>query len=111
MRALFHWLARLTALLVFGLFVTYLAGGQFNYYGLNRTQTVLLITAAVALAGLPLGWRSEALGGTLNIAGVLAFYTVHIAARGELPGGNFPLLGLPGVLFLISWWNSTLARH
>ena len=107
MRALFHWLARLTALLTFALFAAYFINGHFNYYGLNRTQAVLLVTAAVALAGLPLGWRSEALGGAVNVAGVLAFYSVHFAARGEVPGGNFPLLALPGILFLISWWWST----
>jgi hypothetical protein len=106
-----HWLARLTALLVFAVFTAYFVGGPFNFYGLNRTQTILLITAFVAIAGLPLGWRSEALGGALNIAGVLAFYTVHFAARGDLPGGNFPLVALPGILFLISWWRTTLPRR
>ncbi|HET8549126.1 MAG TPA: hypothetical protein VFL57_14010 [Bryobacteraceae bacterium] len=108
---IFRWVARAAALLTFTVFAAFFVGSEFNYYGLNRTQTVLLITACVALAGMPLGWRSELLGGALNIAGVLAFYTVHFAARGTWPRGSFPLLAIPGLLFLISWWRSTGSRR
>ena len=106
-----RWLARGTAIAIFALFELYFVSDQFSYYGLNRTQTVLLATACVPLLAMPIGWRSELLGGSLNIAGVLAFYSVHFAARGGWPQGSFGLLALPGILYLLSWWHATSRRR
>ena len=106
-----RWVARGTALLMFATFAAFFLGEHVNYSALNRTQAILMIAVFIALAGLVIGWHSELLGGTVNIAGVLAFYSIHFAARGSWPPRTFPLLALPGLLFLFCWWRDTQARR
>jgi hypothetical protein len=87
-----------------GLFAAFFLGQQADLSALNRIQTLLMIAVCIALAGMLVGWQSELLGGLLNVGGVLAFYTIHFAARASWPPPTFPLLAVPGLLFLISWW-------
>ena len=54
--------------------------------------------------GIILGWRWEALGGSIAVGSVLVFYGAMCAMDGRFPRGPyFALLAAPGVLFLVSW--------
>jgi hypothetical protein len=49
------------------------------------------------------GWRWEAIGGIMVVVGMLSFYATHLARTGRFPHGwFFPLMLLPGMLFLLS---------
>jgi hypothetical protein len=94
---------------MFALFAAFFIGQHVDFSAFNRIQTLLMITVAIAMAGMVLGWQSELLGGLLNVGGVLAFYTIHFAARASWPPPTFPLLAVPGLLYLIAWWCHTPA--
>jgi hypothetical protein len=53
--------------------------------------------------GLVVAWRWEVAGGTMASAGILLFSGMEFAMRGRFPTGwMFPLMLLPGSLFLVS---------
>jgi len=65
---------------------------------------MLMVPFFVTRLGLLLGWRWEGLGGGLVVGGMAVFYLVHFAQTGfgQFPRGfAFPLIALPGVLFLV----------
>jgi len=54
--------------------------------------------------GMILAWRREALGGTITVASIVAFYLWMLILRGYFPRGPyFLLVAAPGLLFLASW--------
>jgi len=98
---LVRWTARLLALGMGGGIFLLAVGEGFNPARLTGPELILSVPFFVAWVGLWLGWRWEGLGGMLVVAGVLGFYLVHFAERGRFPAGwAFPLIALPGVLFL-----------
>jgi hypothetical protein len=65
-----------------------------------------MIALGISVLGVLAGWSSEFLGGTLNIAGLLAFYLLNFAIVGRFPSGVlFPMLIVPGVLYITCWWR------
>jgi hypothetical protein len=69
----------------------------------------LFLTACV---GLVIGWRWPVVGGAISTGGMLRF-AVEFAVTGGFPKGLvFPLMLLPGLLFLLSTFISrpTAAR-
>ena len=54
------------------------------------------------LVGFLAGWRWEAGGGVMAVAGFTLFLGTELAVNGKPPGGAFPLFLIPGVLLLIS---------
>ena len=54
--------------------------------------------------GMILAWRREALGGTITVVSIVAFYLWMRILRGDFPRGPyFLLVASPGFLFLASW--------
>lgn len=54
--------------------------------------------------GMILAWRREALGGTITVVSMSAFYVWMRILRGSFPRGPyFLLVAAPGCLFLASW--------
>lgn len=98
-----RWTARVLGLLLVALVLAIIIGEGFDP---TKLQGVRLFTSAAflsALIGMVLLWRWETIGGAIVIAGMLAFYAIHFAASGRLPGGwVFPLCFLPGILALLS---------
>ncbi len=89
------------------MFAVFAAGQGLHPTLMSHTETLMLVALFVSLAGLVLGWRHEGLGGALSVAGMLAFYMLNYTASGRWPGGFvFPLLFVPGLLFLACWWRS-----
>jgi hypothetical protein len=102
-----RWTARLLALIIGGLVLLLAVGEGFNPAKLTASELVLSVPFFVAWIGLWLGWRWEALGGMLVVAGVAGFYLIHFAQTGfgRFPRGwAFPLIAVPGVVFLVCWF-------
>ena len=101
-----RWTARLLALLLAGLILLMAIGQGFNPAKLKTSELILSVPFFAVWAGLWLGCRWEGLGGILVVAGVAAFYLIHFAQTGfgRWPRGwAFPMLAVPGILFLLSW--------
>jgi hypothetical protein len=100
-----RWIA--TGSIAVGLFLLFLIGEGFNPWTLTGAEIAQHAVLWIALMGMLMLWRWEASGGALVIAGMIAFYLIHFATSGRLPGGPvFPLCFVPGVLALIGWWSS-----
>ncbi len=53
--------------------------------------------------GMVLAWRREALGGTMTVASIVAFYGWMYLDRGDFPRGPyFLLIAAPGILFSLA---------
>ena len=99
-----HWIGRILGVLLVGLFLIFMIGQGFNPLRLNGTEIALASALFVALAGMLLIWRQELIGGTMVLAGMLAFYSINFGASGRLPGGSvFPLCFVPGIVALVCW--------
>jgi hypothetical protein len=99
-------IARIMGLLIVGLFLMFMVGEGFIPLKLNGTEIAQHAVLLVALTGMLVLWRWELLGGVMVIAGMIAFYSINIAASGRLPGGPvFPLCFVPGILALVCWWK------
>jgi hypothetical protein len=102
-----RWAARLSSLGLAGLVVLFAIGEGFNPTKFKPAELALTVPFFIAWLGLCLGWRWEGWGGLLAVGGVAGFYGVHFAVTGfgRFPRGwAFPVLALPGVLFLLCWW-------
>ena len=88
----------------------------------STTQTMVAASELVGLAFFPIGvcfgailaWRREALGGSICLLSLFAFYAWCRVATGRFPGGPyFALIALPGALFLAAsllWRPEVTAR-
>jgi hypothetical protein len=106
-----RWIGRILGVLLVGLVLLFMIGEGFNPLRLNSLEIPLASALFIALAGMLLVWRRELLGGTMVVAGMLAFYSINFAASGRLPGGSvFPLCFVPGILALVCWWKGRTNR-
>jgi hypothetical protein len=99
-----RWAARLLSLLSIGVLLLFIIGEGFNPLHLAPRELLLSLFFPIGvLLGMGLAWRWEALGGTLTIGSLLAFYAVHWLGSGQFPGGVFfALFASPGLLFLLA---------
>ncbi len=101
------WLARMTGACLVTVFVIFAMGEGMRPTLLSRSETLMFFALFVALAGIVIAWRHEGLGGAMSVAGMLAFYLLNFAVTRHWPRGLFfPLLFVPGLLFLACWWRS-----
>ena len=102
-----RWMARGIGVCMVGFFVVFVAGEGLHPSLLSRSEVLMSVALFVALAGVVIAWRHEGLGGAMSVAGMLAFYLLNFTATGRWPGGFiFPLMFVPGLLFLACWWRS-----
>jgi hypothetical protein len=98
-----RWTARLLAAILVGLVVViYIGEGGFNPLKLSTVEAVQHVFFFTTLAGMILAWRWPLAGGTISIVGILMFFAVEFVVTGRLPHGLFPLMPLPGILFVLS---------
>lgn len=106
-----RWMARVTGLLLIGMVMLFAIGeGIPSLTGHPPAVQVELIAMGLMLVGFALGWHWEAAGGGLALGGFLTFCGAELVTNGKLPGGAIPLLVIPGVLFLISYWLKSQAK-
>jgi hypothetical protein len=95
-----RWAARMLSLGLIAVFLIFwIAEGELGLVFRSSMMQCLV----VAVVGLGLGWKWEAVGGGLSLAGVAGFYALNFAQTGRFPGGwVFPLMFVPGILYLIA---------
>jgi len=98
------WTARITGLFLLGLVIVIFVGegGPPNVFRQPPSVQLEFASLALILIGLVVGWVREGFGGFLVLLGLVAFNAVELTVNGRLALGAFPLLALPGVLFLLS---------
>ena len=99
-----RWTARLLSAFFIGVVLLFLVGGGgLNPLQLSAREAVLMVFFFTIYIGMAVGWRCEGTGGIMVAVGMLSFYATELAATGRFPNGwFFPLMLLPGLLFLLS---------
>ena len=111
-----RWVARTTAVLAILFVLLFLVGEGLTVNGVWPTPDEwigLLFFPFGMVLGYILAFSWERAGGLLGVISFVAFYLWNYYARGRFPTGiYFPLLAVPGVLFLIcSWWPQADERQ
>jgi hypothetical protein len=113
-----RWSARVTGLLSIGVLLLFLTGedGLIGGNGWAKVRPVewlgLLFFPFGVLLGLALAWWREALGATVAVVSVAAFYLSQGLLAGRLPGGPwFLIFTAPAVLFFASWFAHRRRSH
>jgi hypothetical protein len=100
-----RWSARTIALILAAFVLLFIVGE-------GPPPLYVLAPWLVVLAGFALGWRYEALGGVLILAGFIWFNVAELRATGHLLRfGAFHLLLIPAVLFLVAWCGQLLTSE
>jgi hypothetical protein len=89
------------------------ADGPPNPFKMNAIELGMSVGLFGAVAGMLIGWRWEAFGGMMVVAGMSLFFVIERFAGGSWPRGwllwSFPL---PGILYLLaSCFEACRARH
>ena len=84
-------------------------GGLPNVFGQPFPVQLEFLAMFLMVRGFLLGWRWEAVGGILALAGFALFVGTEFATNGQFPGGAIPLFVIPGLLLLASSWVSKRA--
>ena len=99
-----RWLARVVGLAPLLFVAAYVAKeGVPDLSAASSLERTLFTCMFTALAGFVVLWRWELVGGLLSVVATTAFYAVHLAGQGSLPGGAFPLFFAPGLLAIAAW--------
>jgi hypothetical protein len=100
-----RWLARISSILLIGVFVLMFIGEGFDPARITPREWVSLLFFPFGLVlGMALAWWREGLGGAITLASLLGF-----AMFGDLSqGACLPslLCASPGFLFLLCWFLS-----
>jgi hypothetical protein len=99
-----RWFARFWALVLAALVLGLAFGERFNPARLHNRELLLALPFFLAWVGLLLGWRWECLGGMLVLVGIAGFCLLHFLLVHRLPGLAFPVIAIPGLLYLVSWY-------
>jgi hypothetical protein len=96
-----RWTARVWSAASVALVLGFIVGEGFNPSGLNEWLGVLFFPAGISI-GMILAWWKEALGGSITVGSLLAFYVVHVATAGTLPRGwAWLVFAAPGFMFIL----------
>lgn len=108
-----RWGARIGGLIALAVFLTGLFGnGAWDVPKIGPFTPAQYATLILALAGFILAWKWEGVGGAMSLLGICGFYAAAFRAVGHVPTGSvFPFLPVPGMLFLMSWREGSLAKH
>lgn len=105
-----RWVARVMSLFTMGVVLMFAFG---EGVPAGRDWVLLAFFPIGLLIGLVIGWRREVLGGAVAVGSMAVFFALLAAFSGRFPAGPyFAILGLPGLLFLISglWASAQRGR-
>ena len=98
-----RWTARLLAILLVGMVLAFLTGEGVAFGRLTPVEWLGIAGLGMLCVGLLLGWKHEIAGGLLVVAAIALLTGIELAVnRQMLRGWVWPLLGLPGALYLVS---------
>jgi hypothetical protein len=101
-----RWTARVWSAVSVVLLLGFIVGEGINPSGLNEWLGLLFFPFGISV-GMILAWWREALGGSITVGSLLAFYVVHLTTAGTLPKGwAWLAFAAPGFLFLLSSYTS-----
>ncbi len=115
MYQLIRWIARVLASLMAAFIAFMFVGNAVTdgigpLFKLTFRETLMMAAFVAVFVGLILGWKREKLGGWLIVGGMGLFYIFDVVFSGTFPRGFFfPLIALPGVLFLIAGYAQVTA--
>lgn len=98
-----HWLSRIAAVALAGLFLLFLFGeseGTINLAKQPRGVQLIFLGWAFIFLGYGVGWFRPIIGGAVVLAALIGMNI----ANGALLGSWFFLWAAPGVLYLIAGW-------
>lgn len=106
--AIAHWLARVSAIGVFGFFMLFAISEGIPPLAEQplRVQLFFALWAAIFI-GYAVGWRWPLLGGLIALLGYGMLNAVEFSTNHRLLGGAFLLFAIPGVLYLIAAWSDS----
>jgi hypothetical protein len=105
-----HWLGRIAALALAGLFLMFLFGeseGTINLANQPPRVQLIFLGWAFIFLGYVVGWFRPIVGGAMVLAALAGMNVVQWSESGTWLGPWFFLWGVPGVLFLIAGWLGT----
>ena len=101
------WVARVGSAASIAVLALFMFGGEeaTPLSAFNVQEAALFACFPIGvIAGMALGWFRQLAGAALTAASLIAFYAVHLAFSGDLPGGPwFIIFALPGLLFGAAW--------
>ena len=106
-----RWIARVLAALMVAFIAFMFVGnaatdGIGPLFDMNAREILMMVSFVVVFLGLILGWKREKLGGWLVVGGMVLFYLFDFTFSGTFPRGPFfPMIALPGILFLFSGYS------
>ncbi len=107
-----RWCARITSLLVLAFLLSFFIGEGIDPSTMRPLEWALMAFMATACVGMIMAWRWEGWGGALSLLGIGAFHLTEWSVSGSWPGGwAFPILALPGSLFVAARLVGTRARR
>ena len=103
-----RWIARISSILVIGVFMLMFFGEGFDPAKVKPNEWVMLLFGPFGLMlGMILGWWREGLGGAITI---VCFFIALIIGDYSGDGGRYMLIcASPGFLFLFAWLLSNPA--
>lgn len=99
-----RWTARAMSIISIGVLLLFFIGEGFNPSRVSLQEWALFLCFPLTVVvGLIWAWRSEWLGGTIAMSGLLFFYITHaVVADGYLPRGwAFGVFTSPALFFLL----------
>ena len=112
-----RWVARILAALMAAFIAFMFIGNAVSdgigpFLGMNLRESLMMTVFLIVFLGLILGWRMQKLGGWLAVGGMAAFYLLDFTFSGNFPRGPFfPLIALPGLLFLVAGYSQKTAQE
>lgn len=108
-----RWAARLSGAVLGGLMLFIIVGESISEGPppLRVWVNPIMLSLLTVLIGIAVGWKREGLGGTLIVCALAIVNCYHrIWHGGWLTGGFFLSLFLPGILLLLTKWQSCRVR-
>jgi hypothetical protein len=100
-----RWIARLWSLASIVFIISIFVRKELSFSTWSGIEWIMFIFFPVGvIGGLIHGWRKEALGGSVAVFSLLAYYLVHYIGVGILPQGQaYILASFPGLIYMGLW--------